>query len=119
MTAPFDAAQPSMLLYDGNGPSARLAGLSYYSESPTMPTGFRAGGAQWHRHIGLCIVHGVLIGEGIVAPSACAHGLLLPGRNIWMLHVWVVPGMANTDGVFAPVNPALCTAAAPCSVPPK
>lgn len=25
-----------------------------------------------------------------------------------MLHAWVVPDMPNRDGVFAPVNTALC-----------
>jgi hypothetical protein len=119
VTAPFNAAQPSMLLYDGDGPSARIAGLSYFTESSTPPTAFVAGGAQWHRHFGLCIVHGVLVAEGITAPKACAGGALLPGRNIWMLHVWDVAGRENRDGLFAPVNPALCNPTRPCSGPPK
>ena len=104
-----------MLLFDGNGPDAPLAGLSYLVRSPTEPDGFGPGGARWHRHAGLCIVRGVLVAEGVADRTECdgGHGSYLPGRDLWMLHVWIVPRYANPSGTFAPLNPALCTPLGP------
>ena len=117
VTEPFDAAQPSMLLFDGETPDAKIVGLSYYTVSDQEPTPFRAGGAQWHRHAGLCIVHGALVAEGVTDRAQCdgGRGSLIPGRNVWMLHVWVVPEYPNSLGLYAPLNPALCSATAPCT----
>lgn len=116
VTRPFDAAAPAMLLFDGDGPDAPLVGLSYLVRSTSEPGGFRAGGAVWHRHAGLCVVHGLLVGENVSDPASCAAGTgdLLAGRDLWMLHVWVVPGWSNRLGTFAAVNPRLCSAARPC-----
>ena len=116
VTRPFDAGSPAMLLFDGDGPDASLVGFSYLVRSPSEPEGFRAGGAQWHRHVGLCLVHGLLVGENVADPASCAGGTgdLVPGRDLWMLHVWVVPGWANRLGRFAALNPRLCSAARPC-----
>jgi hypothetical protein len=116
VTEPFDAASPAMLLFDGNGPEAQLVGLSYLVRSPSRPTGFRRGGAVWHRHAGLCLVHGLLVGENVPDASACdgGRGDFLPGRDLWMLHVWVVPGHANPWGTFAAVNPKLCSPVRAC-----
>lgn len=116
VTAPFSARSPAMLLFDGNGNDAKLAGLSYLVRSRTAPDGFTAGGAPWHRHERLCIVNGVLVAEHATGSScAAARGTLLPGRDLWMLHVWIVSGRENPWGMFAPMNPDLCDAVSPCS----
>jgi len=116
VTRAFDPASPAMLLFDQASP-AHLVGLSYYVRSATEPIGFRGAGAHWHRHAGLCIVHGVLVGEGVARRADCDHGrgTLVPGRDLWMLHAWVVPGHANPLGTFAALNSSLCTRASPCT----
>jgi hypothetical protein len=112
----FDPDEPPMLLFDESSPP-RLVGLSYYVRNVGEPSGFRAAGAHWHRHAGLCIVNGALVGEAIERRADCdgGRGTLLPGRNLWMLHVWVVPGFENPLGTFAPLNSSLCSAEAPCT----
>lgn len=118
---PFDAGRPAMLLYDGNGPDAKLVGLSYLVQSESEPRAFRSAGAVWHRHRGLCIVNGLLVAESLTRRRDCAggDGWLLPGDDLWMLHVWVVPDAANPWGTFAPLNPSLCDAVRPCTEQPK
>ncbi len=106
----FDAAHPAMLLFDGNGLNAKLAGLSYFVQSLNVPLGFVDGHANWHRHVGLCIVNGRLVAEQVVRRSACdgGNGALIAGRDVWMAHLWTVPGWVNPDGEFATINRALC-----------
>jgi hypothetical protein len=113
---PFDASRPAMLLYDGNGLDAPIAGLSYFVRSPATPTGFTDGGAVWHQHAGLCIVRGALVAESVARPQDCAggRGHVLPGRDLWMLHVWPLATAPNPWGTFAPLNPALCPSRASC-----
>lgn len=113
---PFDPARPAMLLFDA-GSDPKLVGLSYYVRGDGQPDGFRAAGAVWHRHAGLCIVNGVLVAESVGRREDCAggRGALLPGRDLWMLHAWVVPGHENPLGTFAPLNSSLCSADAPCT----
>jgi hypothetical protein len=113
---PFDPARPAMLLTDGNGPDAPVVGLSYFVRSPDAPSGFRDAGAPWHQHAGLCIVRGRLVAESMTSRDDCAggDGQLLPGRDLWMLHAWVVPDHANPWGTFAPLNPTLCPNRAAC-----
>jgi hypothetical protein len=105
--APFDPAHPSMLLFDESPlhPS-RLTGLSYWVHGPVPPEGFAGPNDVWHRHGGLCFVNGWDVKEG-VASDACP-GQWLDGRDLWMLHAWVVPGLPNLWGEFAPRNPGLC-----------
>ncbi len=104
---PFDPARPSMLLYDGEGPDAELVAFSYWVASPTAPEGFAGPNDVWHRHLRMCLVDGQPAGEGVTDPSQCPGGVLLDGRNLWMLHLWMVPGVENPWGQFAAVNPAL------------
>jgi hypothetical protein len=113
---PFDASRPAMLLYDGNGLDAPLVGLSYFVRAAAAPTGFTDGGARWHQHAGLCIAHGALVGESVPAAAECAGGRgdLLPGRDLWMLHVWPLADAPNPWGTFAPLNPALCPRTEAC-----
>jgi hypothetical protein len=64
----------------------------------------------WHSHLGLCFVGGRIYQEGMPHALACP-GEWLAGDDLWMLHAWVVPGVTNSLGRFAPQNPALCPAA--------
>jgi hypothetical protein len=106
----FDPARPAMLLYDGTTPTARLLALSYYIVSPPdrQPAGFVGPDDHWHNHIDICIRAGQLL-PTTHRPDACAqlHGTYLSGRNLWMLHVWIVKGETNPWGLFATYNPRL------------
>src|SRR5262245_51596680 len=105
---PFDPAGPSMLLVDATPNHTRhLAGFSYWVRSNGPPKGFDGDGDMWHQHRGLCFIDAVMTRESVANPSDC-EGDWIDGGDLWMLHVWVVPGYENADGVFAPTNPKLC-----------
>jgi hypothetical protein len=106
---PFDPARPSMLLFDGlPGHAVRLVGFAYWVESANQPAGFAGSNDHWHRHAGLCFsTDGWLDKQGVKTKDGC-NGYWLNGRNLWMLHAWVVPGFPNRWGRLAPTNPALC-----------
>jgi hypothetical protein len=74
VTKPFDPGHPAMLLYDGEGPDARLLGLSYYTATAgtTAPTGFAGTNDRWHRHFGDCYAGGFVVGENVGTLDACA-----------------------------------------------
>jgi hypothetical protein len=106
--APFDPARPSMLLFDLSAlHPTRLAGLSYWVRSDKPPDGFAGPNDIWHRHSGLCFENGWLAMENVPSSNECA-GQWLNGSDLWMLHVWVAPDVANTAGLFAARNNALC-----------
>jgi hypothetical protein len=106
----FDPAHPAMLLIDSTpGHVVRLAGFSYWVRSARAPEGFAGGGDQWHQHRGLCFVGGVLDEENVPDAAHCA-GVWLNGGDLWMLHVWLLPGYENPAGLFAPRNTDLCPA---------
>jgi hypothetical protein len=108
---PFDPAKPSMLLFDMRGPEPVLAGFSYWLRSEQAPEGFAGANDHWHQHSGLCIVNGWVDREEVEGPNLCA-GSYLGGRDLWMLHAWVVPGYRNRWGDFADTNPLLCPSVA-------
>jgi hypothetical protein len=106
---PFDPAHPAMLLFDGiAGRPVRLVGFSYWVGSPQEPAGFAGPNDHWHRHSGLCFSRGGWLMDQEVPTRAACSGYWLNGRNLWMLHAWVVPGLPNIWGRFAPSNPFLC-----------
>jgi hypothetical protein len=105
---PFAPDAPTMLLVDTTpGHIPRLAGFSYWVRSVEPPAGFSGDFDHWHVHRGLCFIDDVLTQEDVPSPDGC-RGTWLDGSDLWMLHVWVVPGYDNPDGMFAPVNPKLC-----------
>jgi hypothetical protein len=109
---PFDPAAPSMLLFDGiSGREIRLVGFSYWVESRGTPAGFAGPNDHWHRHAGLCFSKAGWLDDQDVQSRAECKGYWLNGKNLWMLHAWVVPDAPNTWGRFAPTNPYLCPAA--------
>lgn len=113
--AVFDPSAPEMLLYDGNGPDARIVGLSYYVSGTTVaPEGFAGPNDPWHQHIGLCVKSGVVVGGTQLTPEECAArgGTKADGSTSWMVHAWVVPGWESAWGTFSAENPELGTSVA-------
>jgi hypothetical protein len=102
----FDPSRPSMLLFKTRGYLTELAGFSYWIRSTAEPVGFTGPADHWHRHAGLCFVAGQWAGEGL--PRSQCKGVWLNGRDLWMLHAWIVPDNENPAGVFAPMSRALC-----------
>jgi hypothetical protein len=108
----FDIARPEMLLYDGDGPEANMVGLSYYllHQSEYEPTqGFTGPNDHFHRHIGLCVGVGGVIGDSSTSEEECSA---LGGRKQnasggWMNHVWIVPGCESPWGLFSGASPLL------------
>ena len=108
----FDLEKPEMLLYDGDGPTAGIVGLSYYimkdgDEEPT--DGFTGDNDHYHRHVGLCIRDGVVAGGGGTSQDDCtaAGGRTSDGSAGWMSHVWITPGCESPWGVFSGANPTI------------
>jgi hypothetical protein len=95
----FDPAVPEMLLYGGDGPDSPVVGVTYYVVDH-QPAGFAGDADVWHQHQNVCIgPDGPLFaGDGVGHCRA-------PWKWSWMLHVWVVPGHEDPDGVFAMENP--------------
>jgi hypothetical protein len=113
---PFDPARPSMLLYAPHNGTDELVAFSYWlrSDGSDGPAGYSGNADHWHRHFGQCFDdHGILKAEQ-VQPSAC-KGHWINGKDIWMLHAWIVPGKANAWGLFATANPTLCKRPCPAS----
>jgi hypothetical protein len=106
---PFDPETPSQLLLEVLewGKDPELIALSYWLTSDTRPEGFAGHEDQWHRHRGMCFENAWLRNENLPDPDGCS-GDWINGEDIWMLHVWVVPGLENSLGRFAAVNPLLC-----------
>jgi hypothetical protein len=109
----FDPAHPSELLYTGTSPDSKILGLSYlvyHTQGP--PPGFAGPNDRWHQHNangGLCLKGSVVVaGENSTRAQCAAMG----GRktlltDIWMVHSWIVPGVACDWGVFSGECPEL------------
>ena len=99
----FDVDHPSMILYDGDLPRSRVAGLAYYVISGVKPPeGFAGPNDHWHQHLGVCVTP-----NGPVLAADAATTCRLGGRPAWMLHVWVAPAYPSVQGVFSPDNVSL------------
>jgi hypothetical protein len=108
----FVLEQPEMLLYDGDGPTAGVVGLSYYiikpgEEEPTE--GFTGDNDHYHRHVGLCFRDGVVAAGSSTSEEDCGAigGEKSDGTAGWMSHVWITPGCESDWGLFSGANPAL------------
>jgi hypothetical protein len=112
----FDVRDPEILLYNGEGPDAPIAGVSYLADGPD-PAGFAGKWDVWHRHQAVCFARGLVIGEidgheGSridMTREACTAegGLSFPLANLTMLHVWMKPGFESSSGVFSHDHPKL------------
>lgn len=108
----FEITEPEMLLYDGNDDDAHIVGLSYYlvHEGDAEPTqGFTGGNDHYHRHVGLCVGAGGVIGDSTTTEEQCAAmgGRKATSDDKWMSHAWVVPGCESPWGVFSAASPLL------------
>jgi hypothetical protein len=111
----FHLEEPEMLLFDGTDPDSRIVGLSYYvrQDGTAEPTqGFVGDNDHYHRHFGLCIGAGGVIGDSTTTEEECAArgGRKGSGMDGWMSHAWVVPGCESPWGVFSGENPLLDSA---------
>lgn len=108
----FELTEPEMLLFDGTEQDSRIVGLSYYvrQEGSAAPTqGFVGENDSYHRHFGLCIGAGGVVGDSTLTQEECAAigGTKAGGMDGWMSHAWVVPGCESPWGVFSGENPIL------------
>ena len=108
---PFDMLKPTILLYDGEGPDAKFAGVSYVvaggAEGFTGPYDF------WHEHESVCLNEGkvTLTEEGSkywYSETECraAGGRILPIGGDLMIHLWIGPGYTDAP-IFAHDNPEM------------
>lgn len=112
----FVLEEPEILLYDGEGPDAPIAGVSYLVAGAD-PEGFDGDFDVWHRHNGVCFKDGLVIAEIdghegstiTMTGEDCtaAGGLNFPIDNLTMLHVWVGEGYEDGAPIFAHDHPML------------
>ena len=109
----FDPSKPEGLLFSKlGGDEWTLVGVWYLivpgvNEGVTStipPEGFAGNLDLWHEHHGLCTR------DGIISENNTREGCLADNGNWigdlrWMMHVWVVPEVAdNPEGVFTYLN---------------
>ena len=112
VAAPFDLMHPPILLYDGEGPDAKFAGLSYVVKGDAR--GFAGCYDVWHTHKSVCIdrQHRITLTEPDswrwYSESECRAngGFVMPLAADRMIHVWIGPGYTNAP-IFAHDNPKL------------
>lgn len=114
----FDPANPNVLLYDGEGPDAKIAGASFILTEPD-PQGYTGQLDVWHYHYGVCfdttsflVIAEVDGHEGStisMTPEECeAQGAtVFPIDDLYMIHVWVAPDYIDVAPVFAHDHPKL------------
>ena len=108
---PFDPAEPEILLYDGDDPDSRIVGLSYlqFADKEKPPEGFAGPNDPWHVHRQLCIGGGGVLGDENATAEECEArgGRVIPLENLWMTHMWNVPGWESRWGLFSSEHPDL------------
>ena len=111
LTNPFDPSQPEILLYDGTAPDSKIVGLSYlqFADKDKAPEGFAGDNDPWHVHRSLCLGGGGVLGDETVSDEECeargGHNVDL--ENLWMTHMWPVPGWESRWGLFSSEHPDL------------
>jgi len=110
---PEDLRAP-MLVFDGLGPDAPLAGFMYLAYGrDTPPEGFAGPNDVWHYHEHVCIKMGpdgiidTPFGadlEGVTAEMCADAGGAWIANTGYMVHVWNVPGYESSDGMFTELN---------------
>ena len=107
----FDPTMPEILLFDGTDPDSHIVGLSYlvFTEPDKPPEGFAGGNDPWHIHRQLCLGAGGVVGDESTSEEECAArgGRLVPLNNLWMMHMWNVPGWDSRWGLFSSEHPDL------------
>jgi hypothetical protein len=107
----FDPTKPEILLFDGTDPDSHIVGLSYlvFTNPDTPPEGFAGDNDPWHIHRQLCLGGGGVVGDENTTKEECAArgGRLVPLNNLWMMHMWNVPGWDSRWGLFSSEHPDL------------
>ena len=110
----FDLLHPNILLFDGEGPDAKFAGVSYLIGGKA-PKGFAGPYDSWHSHTSVCIKGGTIVSLNENGSSVwysepecvAAGGAVLPLASDEMLHVWIGPDYIKGAPIFAHDHPAL------------
>jgi hypothetical protein len=103
----FDPTEPEILLFEDTKPESKIVGLSYLQFSKEEPEGFAGPNDPWHIHASLCLGGGGVLGDESTTDEECeARG----GRNVklgnlWMNHMWNVPGWDSRWGLFSSEHP--------------
>jgi hypothetical protein len=107
----FDPASPTMMLYDGTDPDSKVVGLSYamLADKRSPPEGFAGPNDPWHVHETLCLGGGGVLGDESTTEEECAArgGRVAKLGNLWMNHMWNVPGWESRWGLFSSEHPDL------------
>ena len=109
----FDPLNPNIMLFDGEGPDAKFAGVSYIVLG--TPEGFAGGDDVWHAHTSVCIQGGTITslsedGSPVwLSETECraVGGQVLPIGNADMVHLWIGPDYIDGAPIFAHDHPAL------------
>jgi len=106
---PFDPAEPETALYDGTNPDSKIVGLSYLQFNGSPPEGFAGPNDPWHVHEQLCLGAGGVVGDESTSEAECAArgGKMTKLGNLWMTHMWNVPGWESRWGLFSSEHPDL------------
>jgi hypothetical protein len=109
LTNPFDPAEPEILLYAGTEPDSEIVGLSYLQLNDGEPEGFAGPNDPWHVHETLCLGAGGVLGDTGTSDEDCAArgGRTVELGNLWMTHMWNVPGWDSQWGLFSSEHPNL------------
>jgi len=105
----FNPEQPHFLQYDGNGPGAKLVGMSWFVNNgpDAPPEGFAGDNDWWHTHEYLCFVDGMVVYDGTCAEGGIPGGNTVYLGNFWLQHAWIVPGWHWQPDVFIGHHPCL------------
>jgi hypothetical protein len=107
----FDPGEPEIALYDGTDPDSKIVGLSYlqFASKDAPPDGFAGANDPWHVHEQLCIGGGGVVGDESTTEAECAArgGRVTKLGNLWMTHMWNVPGWESRWGLFSSEHPDL------------
>ncbi len=112
-TATFDMLKPNILLYDGEGPDAKFAGVSYVVGG--SPEGFDGAYDSWHSHKSVCSQGGTVTSltedDSPIwqSESECTAGggRVIPLANDNMMHLWIGPDYIDGAPIFAHDHPKL------------
>lgn len=108
----FDLMNPNVLLFDGEGPDAKFAGVSYIIAGTT--SGFTGDYDPWHAHSSVCLKGGTVVSLSEensaiwLSETDCTTrgGRILPLARANMLHLWIGPEYMDAP-IFAHDHPKL------------
>ena len=108
---PFDMLNPNILLYDGEGPDAKFAGVSYVVSGDVE--GFAGDHDFWHAHESVCMKDGKISlteedSRYWYSELECNAngGRVMPIAADRMMHLWIGPGYTDAP-IFAHDNSAI------------